>query len=669
MMPMNSVPIRVYVPNLKKRTDRKASILAQYAGREEFELHIVPAIEHEHGAWGLWKTFYQIVYMESQNGSPYFIFCEDDHQFTSEYTPDILFTNIERAEALGADLLSGGMSWMDKPIQASDNLFWVNAFNGMQFTVVFKRFYSSILSCKTEEGHVTDSFLSRLSDNIFVIYPYISTQADFGYSDATSANNQKGRVPSLFTNTLKQLQWHNKVRQFYHHPRFENLPSLESPEDIALPTYIINLPNRTDRKRHIEIQFAERKEFDLHFVNACIHSRGNVGLWQSICKIVKKADMDGEDVILICEDDHTFTPNYNRSLFLKQVWEAGLMGTDMLSGGIGGFGNLVPVRNGLFWVDWLWCTQFIVIYRQAFSKILNAKFNDTDVADEFLSRILTNKLITLPFISIQRDFGYSDVTIANNRKGEITRYFEKSKEKADDYLRVIKKYGIMKHEFTLRDENIASILSGMPIKALHLGCGENILRGWLNTDLYGHGTVSQLDASEPFPLESNTLDYIFSEHMFEHLPYERGKGMLKECYRTLKPGGVLRLTIPTLDFLIKLYNEPYKEEHQQYARWSLQQFAPQMYVDSVQQYKCIPMALVLNNFMHLWGHQMIYDISLLCKMLESVGFENVKKCPIGSSEHPLLRGVEHHGDVIPKWANELESVSVEAIKDNINGVF
>ena len=186
---------------------------------------------------------------------------------------------------------------MDKPIQVSDNLFWVNAFNGMQFTVVFKRFYVSILSCTTEEGHVTDSFLSRLSDNIFVIYPYISSQADFGYSDATSANNQKGRVPSLFMNTLKQLQWHNKVRQFYHHPYFENLPSLESPEDIALPTYIINLPNRTDRKRHIELQFAEHEEFDLHFVNACSHSRGNVGLWQSICKIVKKADMDGEDVV------------------------------------------------------------------------------------------------------------------------------------------------------------------------------------------------------------------------------------------------------------------------------------------------------------------------------------------------------------------------------------
>lgn len=665
---MNSAPIRVYVANLKKRTDRKASILAQYAGREEFEIHIVPAIEHKNGAWGLWKTFYQIVSMESQKGSPYFIFCEDDHRFTSEYTPDVLFTNIHRVDALGADLLSGGMSWMDKPIQVNDNLFWVNAFNGMQFTVVFKRFYASILSCTTEEGYVTDSFLSRLSDNIFVIYPYISTQEDFGYSDATSANNQKGRVPALFMNTLKQLQWYNKIHQYFHQPRFEDLPSLESPEDIALPTYIINLPNRTDRKRHIELQFAEHKEFDLHFVNACSHSRGNVGLWQSICKIVKKADMDGEEVILICEDDHTFTPNYDRSLFLKQVWEAGMMGTDILSGGIGGFGNLVPVKDGLFWVDWFWCTQFIVIYRRAFSKIINAEFKDTDVADEFLSRLLTNKLIILPFISIQRDFGYSDVTIANNTKGEITRYFKKSKEKADGYLQVVKRYGIMKGEFTLRNGNLSSILSGMPIKALHLGCGENILRGWLNTDLHTHGPVSYLDASEPFPLEKNTLDYIFSEHMFEHLSYENGVSMLKECYRTLKPGGVLRLTMPRLDFLIKLYNEPYKEIHQQYALWSLQQFAPRMYADFVQKHEDLPMALVINNFMHLWGHQMIYDYSSLHKMLENVGFNNIKECLMGISEYPYLQQLEHHGYVIPKWANELESMTIEAVKENINGV-
>ena len=138
--------------------------------------------------------------------------------------------------------------------------------------------------------------------------------------------------------------------------------------------------------------------------------------------------------------------------------------------------------------------------------------------------------------------------------------------------------------------------------------------------------------------------------------------MLRECYRTLKLGGVLRLTMPTLDFLIKLYNKPDDELYQQYAHWSLQLFAPQMYADFASRNEKLPMALVVNNFMRFWGHQMIYNFSLLHAMLEQAGFTNIKECPAGSSEHPYLQGLEHHGDVIPKWANDLESMTIEAEK-------
>ena len=659
---MNHSPINVFVPNLKKRTDRKESVQAQYMGKDEFKLHIIPAFEHSNGAWGLWQTFYTIVSTEAEKNSPFFIFGEDDHIFTDNYTFDFLSKNIEDADSLGADILSGGMSWFDNPIQVTNSLFWVKAFNGMQFTVIFRRFYSTIISCRTDGGHVTDAFLSGLSDNIFVIFPYISTQTDFGYSDVTIRNNLEGHVPALFRNTLQRLQRLDKVRQFYHQSSFANIPTLNDVDDIALPTNIINLPSRTDRRENIERQFVGHKEFDVHMIDACIHPRGNVGLWQSICKIVKEATENKEDVILICEDDHIFTPYYNRSAFLNQVWLAGMMGTDILAGGIGGFGDLVPITNGLYWTDWLWCTQFIVIYKRAFSKILMADFKDTDVADEFLSHLLTNKLVILPFISVQKDFGYSDVTLANNGRGKISRYFDETKDRADVYLRSFQKYGIMQNGYAIYDNKISSTLKDMPIKALHLGCGPNIIQGWLNTDLRSNGPVMFLDASKPFPIEENTLDFIFSEHMFEHLTYESGKTMLRECYRTLKPGGILRLTMPTLDFLIKLYNDPNNELHQQYARWSLQQFAPQMYADFASKHEDLPMALIVNNFMRFWGHQMIYDFTLLNAMLTDIGFYDVKRCEAGQSDYPFLHGLEHHGNVIPQWANDMESMTIEAAK-------
>lgn len=659
---MDTTPIHVYAPNLVKRTDRKASIMAQFAGREEFELHVVPAIEHNSGAWGLWQTFLSIVSEEAEKDTPFFVFCEDDHQFTPDYTPEFLHSAIGKADALGADVLSGGMSWFDNPVQVDEILFWVKAFNGMQFTVFFRRFYKTLLACTPEEEHVTDSFLSSLTDNIFVMYPYISTQADFGYSDATAKNNRKGRVPALFMNTHRQLHAFNKVRRFYSQPGFDDIPSLKSTDDIVLPTYVINLPCRTDRKESIRVQFAGRSEFDVHIVEACVHARGNVGLWQSICKIVADAERNGKDIILLCEDDHVFTQDYSRSAFLRQVYDAGMMGTDILLGGVGGFGNIVPVRNCLFWIDWFWCTQFAVIYRRAFSRILNADFKETDVADEFLSRLLTNKLAIFPLVSVQREFGYSDVTESNKRYGILTRCFKSSKRKAEVYMRTAAKYGVMRNDTVFCDNEIMSVLRTMPVKALHIGCGSNILEGWVNTDIKAGDTVAYLDAAAPFPLPNRTLDYIFSEHMFEHMPYEKGKRMLEECYRTLKPGGVLRLTMPTLDFLVRLYNEPDNELHQQYAHWSLQQYAPQMYADFMLERRKLPMALVVNNFMRFWGHRMIYNFSLLRSMLENIGFEDIKECVAGYSEHPYLRGLEHHGDVIPKWANELESMTVEAVK-------
>lgn len=213
--------------------------------------------------------------------------------------------------------------------------------------------------------------------------------------------------------------------------------------DIIIPVYVINLKERLDRRKHIEEQFKDRKEFDLHIVEACKHEIGAVGLWQSISKIIQQvAERDEDDVIIICEDDHLFTADYNRDRFLDNVVEASSKGVDILIGGIGGFGNIIPLSHHLFWVDWFWSTQFLVVYKNAFNCILKETFSAKDVADEFISRILSQKMVLVPFISVQKEFGYSDVTNSNNEKEQVTKLFEASSKKVDEYLRVIKKYNL-----------------------------------------------------------------------------------------------------------------------------------------------------------------------------------------------------------------------------------
>jgi len=173
--------INVYVPNLPNRAERRDSITRQFEGKDLFSLNIVQPINHPLARVSLWRTFVQIVRKEHQNGTGFFIFCEDDHVFTASYSDDILMRKISEAQRLGADVMSGGVSWHSMPVRVSDGLFWINGFTGMQFTVVFKKFYSRILNSDVEGERTLDLYISSLTDDALVTFPYLSTQREFGY--------------------------------------------------------------------------------------------------------------------------------------------------------------------------------------------------------------------------------------------------------------------------------------------------------------------------------------------------------------------------------------------------------------------------------------------------------------------------------------------------------
>lgn len=204
--------------------------------------------------------------------------------------------------------------------------------------------------------------------------------------------------------------------------------------DFYLPVYVINLKDRIERRKHIKEQFQGKPEFELRWIEAVEHPIGAVGLWHSMVKAVQMAEHNEDDIMIICEDDHTFTPAYNNEYLLVNIIQANEQGSELLSGGIGGFGSAVPVSANRYWVDWFWSTQFIVVFKTLFQKILDYDFKDTDTADGVLSIIANDKMTMYPFISIQKDFGYSDVTRSNNDiSGLVNNLFQQS----DRRLRLI----------------------------------------------------------------------------------------------------------------------------------------------------------------------------------------------------------------------------------------
>jgi len=79
-----------------------------------------------------------------------------------------------------------------------------------------------------------------------------------------------------------------------------------------------------------------------------------------------------------------------------------------------------------------------------------------------------------------------------------------------------------------------------PVK-IHVGCGGNILEGFDNTDF------DKVDITKPLPWGDNIADLIFAEHVVEHINIQQALGFFSECYRVLKPGGILRVCVPQLN--------------------------------------------------------------------------------------------------------------------------
>ena len=115
----------------------------------------------------------------------------------------------------------------------------------------------------------------------------------------------------------------------------------------SIPTYVISLAERTDRQENIKKQFAGRQEFDWHFFPAIKCNRGAEGLWHSIVEIIRMAQQNNNDKIIICEDDHIFTSDYKSETFFKNIYDAADKGCQILLGGIGNFNNLVPIQKGV----------------------------------------------------------------------------------------------------------------------------------------------------------------------------------------------------------------------------------------------------------------------------------------------------------------------------------
>jgi predicted SAM-dependent methyltransferase len=221
-----------------------------------------------------------------------------------------------------------------------------------------------------------------------------------------------------------------------------------------------------------------------------------------------------------------------------------------------------------------------------------------------------------------------------------------------------------KHSYRLKSQKakIDSYIKNNEIKKIQIGCGPNLFEGWLNTDIDCNDKIAYLNAGAPFPIASDTFDFVYSEHLFEHLKVEQQINMLSESYRILKKGGILRIATPNVDFLFDIFAKPTSSESEHYVDWAVKNIphlkaVKKMVVDDEEHY-----IYVINNFFKAWGHQVIHNVESISKLAMQCHFSQVRECAVGVSEVSIFKNIEKHGTILPERINLMETMVVEIMK-------
>jgi len=89
---------------------------------------------------------------------------------------------------------------------------------------------------------------------------------------------------------------------------------------------------------------------------------------------------------------------------------------------------------------------------------------------------------------------------------------------------------------------------------LNLGCGQRFHSDWKNIDFVSHAPeVLAHDLSKGIPMPDNSCDAVYHSHVLEHFSKSHGAAFIRDCFRVLKPAGVLRVAVPDLEALALQY--------------------------------------------------------------------------------------------------------------------
>lgn len=144
----------------------------------------------------------------------------------------------------------------------------------------------------------------------------------------------------------------------------------------------------------------------------------------------------------------------------------------------------------------------------------------------------------------------------------------------------------------------------------------------VNIEFYQQNNVYWANSAKRIPLGNGEVEVLYSSHMFEHLSRRNARKFLGEALRVLQSDGILRLALPDLSKLVSKYIEDGDADAFMEGLWVVPR-----HVESFKD----------RLFFILFGfgdHQWMYDSSSIVKLLQELGFVDVKILPPNKTTIP-----------------------------------
>ena len=156
------------------------------------------------------------------------------------------------------------------------------------------------------------------------------------------------------------------------------------------------------------------------------------------------------------------------------------------------------------------------------------------------------------------------------------------------------------------------VIAGERIR-LDIGAGKTLRQdGWLTLDNNG---VCDLwwDLADGIPFPDNSVDEIYSSHVFEHIPPDSLVVLLRDCLRALAPGGSISVCVPNARLFLDAYSQKRFFVDQSNERvWKRGWFETGSLIDQI------------NYIAYMGGeHRLMFDDANLTAFLRLAGFNDV----------------------------------------------